>query len=70
MVIIAGKACLSGAVRTVIAGGMVGYREVNHAAVAPAMSDFEFKKRGQEKEIINTFYQEFINIGINVTSLS
>lgn len=29
-----GEACLSGAVRTVIARGMVGYREANRAASA------------------------------------
>lgn len=41
------EACLSGAVRTVIAGGMVGYREANHAASAtPAVaSDFDYKNR-------------------------
>lgn len=38
-----GEACLSGAVRAVIAGGMVGYREENRAASAtPAVAtDFD-----------------------------
>lgn len=39
------EACLSGAVRTVIAGGMVGYREANHAASAAVASDFDYKNR-------------------------
>lgn len=41
-----GEACLSGAVRTVIARGMVGYREANHAASATlaVASDFDYKK--------------------------
>lgn len=41
-----GEACLSGAVRTVIARGMVGYREANRAASATlaVASDFDYKK--------------------------
>lgn len=43
-----GEACLSGAVRTVIARGMVGYREANRAASATLAlaSDFDYKERG------------------------
>ena len=43
------EACLSGAVRTVIARGMVGYREANRAASAtPAVvSNFDYKERGE-----------------------
>lgn len=44
-----GEACLSRAVRTVIARGMVGYREVNRAASATlaVASDFDYKERGE-----------------------
>lgn len=43
------EACLSGAVRIVIARGMVGYREANRAASATlaVVSDFDYKKRGE-----------------------
>lgn len=44
-----GEACLSGAVRTVIARGMVGYRGANRAATATlaVASDFDYKERGE-----------------------
>lgn len=44
-----GEACLSGAVRAVIARGMVGYREANRAASATlaVASDFDYKERGE-----------------------
>lgn len=44
-----GEACLSGAVRIVIARGMVGYREANRTASATlaVVSDFDYKKRGE-----------------------
>ena len=48
-----GEACLSGAVRTVIAGGMAGYRDADRAASATpaAGSDFDYKKsRGTDGE--------------------
>lgn len=42
-----GEACLSGAVRTVIARGMVGYREANCTASATlaVASDFDYTKK-------------------------
>lgn len=46
-----GEACLSGAVRTVIARGMVGYREANRAASAilAVASDFDYSKERDER---------------------